>query len=51
MVALAVLFVAPYTSVARAQDAEVEVIIELVPDPPGPYDGGESVTVDAWLHN
>ena len=26
-------------------------IVELVPDDPGPYYGGESLTVDFWLHN
>ena len=51
IVALAVLFVVPFTGVVRAQDAGVEVIIELVADPPGPYNGGESVTVDVWLHS
>ena len=34
MVALVVFFVAPFTGVVRAQDAGVEVIIELVADPP-----------------
>ena len=51
IVALVVLFVAPFTGVVRAQDAEVEVIIELVPDQPGPYGGAETVTVDVWLHS
>ena len=48
-IALAALFVAPFTGVARAQESEV--VVELVPDPPGPYSGGESVTVDVWLHS
>lgn len=30
---------------------EAEVIVELVPDSPGPYTGGESLTVDVWLHS
>ena len=30
---------------------EAEVIVELVPDNPGPYSGGESLTVDVWLHS
>jgi len=31
--------------------AQAGAIIELIPDDPGPYYGGESVTVDFWLHN
>ena len=31
--------------------AHAGAIVELVPDDPGPYYGGESVTVDVWLHN
>ena len=45
VIAFAVLGVA---TVARA---EVAVVVELVPDNPGPYIGGESLTVDVWLHN
>ena len=26
-------------------------IVELVPDDPGPYYGGESLIVDFWVHN
>ncbi len=29
----------------------VKVVVELVPDNPGPYFGGESLTVDVWLHS
>jgi len=28
-----------------------EVVVQLVPDRPGPYTGGESLTVDVWLHS
>ncbi|MFQ5494556.1 MAG: IPTL-CTERM sorting domain-containing protein [Phycisphaerae bacterium] len=31
--------------------ADVAVVVELVPDNPGPYLGGESLTVDVWLHS
>lgn len=31
--------------------ADVGVVVELVPDNPGPYEGGESLTVDVWVHN
>lgn len=31
--------------------AEGEVVVELVPAESGPYYGGESVTVDVWLHS
>ncbi len=30
---------------------EAKVVVELVPDNPGPYSGGESLTVDVWLHS
>ena len=49
MVALGVLFVAPFTDVARAQEAQV--VVELVPEHPGPYPADQSVTVDVWLHS
>ena len=49
MVALVVVFVAPFTGVARAQEAKV--VVELVPDHPGPYQGDQSLTVDVWLHS
>jgi len=28
-----------------------QVVVELVPDNPGPYTGSESLTVDVWLHS
>lgn len=28
-----------------------EIVVELVPDPPGPYVGGETITVHFWLHS
>ena len=31
--------------------ARAEVVVELVPDNPGPYRGGETLTVDVWLHS
>lgn len=31
--------------------AQASAILELTPDNPGPYFGGESLTVDVWLHN
>ncbi len=31
--------------------AQPSVVIELVPDNPGPYIGGESITVDVWAHS
>ena len=36
-----------FASVANAGMVEVE----LIPDNPGPYYGGESLTVDVWLHS
>ncbi|MDO8632135.1 MAG: hypothetical protein Q7R41_16750, partial [Phycisphaerales bacterium] len=33
-----------------AQVAVGQVVVELVPDNPGPYAGGEAITVDIWLH-
>ena len=29
----------------------MKVVVELVPDDPGPYVTGESLTVDVWLHS
>ncbi len=40
------LFLFLFASVAPA-----EVAVELVPDRPGPYVVGESLTVDVWLHS
>lgn len=37
--------------IAIAPVAKGEVVVELVPDNPGPYTGGESLTVDVWLHS
>ncbi len=34
-----------------ASVAQAEVAVELVPNQPGPYMGGESLTVDVWLHS
>jgi len=34
-----------------AQVAVGQVVVELVPDNPGPYAGGEAITVDVWLHS
>ncbi len=31
--------------------ARAEVVVELVPDDPGPYSGGETLTVDVWFHS
>ena len=31
--------------------ARAEVVVELVPDNPGPYSGGETLTVDVWVHS
>ncbi len=31
--------------------AKAEVVVELVPDQPGPYVGDDSLTVDVWLHS
>ena len=36
---------------ASAAPAQPSVVIELVPDNPGPYVGGEALTVDVWLHS
>jgi len=33
------------------QVAVGQVVVELVPDNPGPYAGGEAITVDVWLHS
>lgn len=38
-------------ALAFAPSAKSEVLVELVPDNPGPYTGGESFTVDVWLHS
>ena len=43
-----VLFLMVFASVAKPQ---VAVVIDLVPDNPGPYSGGESLTVDVWLRS
>jgi len=37
--------------VSLAQVAVGQVVVELVPDNPGPYAGGEAITVDVWLHS
>jgi len=34
-----------------AQVAVGQIAVELVPDNPGPYVGGESLNVDVWLHS
>ncbi|MGB2988206.1 MAG: hypothetical protein WBE26_20245 [Phycisphaerae bacterium] len=34
-----------------ASVAQAGAVVELVPDDPGPYYGGESLTVDFWLHS
>ena len=44
--ALAWLVVLALTPVASGQ-----IVVELVPDPPGPYVVGQSLTVDVWLHS
>ncbi|UCC32094.1 MAG: hypothetical protein JSU86_07395, partial [Phycisphaerales bacterium] len=31
--------------------ADPQVVVELVPNNPGPYFGGERVIVDVWLHS
>ena len=31
--------------------AKAQVEVELIPGLPGPYEGGESLTVDVWLHS
>ncbi len=36
---------------AATVNAQPSVVIELVPDNPGPYVGGESITVDVWAHS
>jgi len=33
-----------------AQVAVGQVVVELIPDSPGPYAGGQAITVDVWLH-
>lgn len=43
--------IVPYLVLANAALGDVGVVIELVPDDPGPYKGGESLTVDVWAHN
>ena len=35
-----------FATLARGQ-----LVVELVPDNPGPYYGGETLTVDVWLHS
>lgn len=34
-----------------ASAVQAEVAVELVPDQSGPYTGGESLTIDVWLHS
>jgi len=46
--ALGLAMVLGFIPLAQAQEP---VRVELVPDPPGPYFGGESVTAHVWLHN
>ena len=31
--------------------AQAGAVLELIPNNTGPYIGGESLTVDVWLHN
>jgi hypothetical protein len=40
-----------FGSLGSSVNAEVAVVVELVPDNPGPYAGGEVLTVDVWLHS
>jgi len=43
--------IAAFMFLAAVPVAKGEVVVELVPDNPGPYAGGESLTVDVWLHS
>ncbi len=38
-------------ALAVAPVAKGEVLVELIPDNPAPYTGGESLIVDVWLHS
>ena len=40
-----------FVTVAVAPVATGEVLVELIPERSGPYNGGESLTVDVWLHS
>lgn len=40
-----------FLAIASLARAEVKVLVELVPDNPGPYAVGESLSVDVWLHS
>jgi len=36
---------------ASGTDAQGQIVVDLVPNNPGPYFGGEQVTVDVWLNS
>jgi hypothetical protein len=40
-----------FLAVVPGAKGEVAVVVDLVPDNPGPYTGGEALTVDVWLHS
>lgn len=40
-----------FLAIASVARAEVKVLVEFVPDNPGPYATGESLSVDVWLHS
>lgn len=40
-----------FVGFAWATTAWAQVMVELVPDHPGPYAAGETITVDVWLHS
>ena len=40
-----------FLGVVSVAQAEVKVVVELVPNQPAPYVGGELLTVDVWLHS
>ncbi len=42
---------ATFVFLAAVPVASGEVVVELVPDNPGPYVGGQAFTVDVWLHS
>ena len=45
------LMLATFLLLGSTAFGEVKVVVELVPDNPPPYVGGELLTVDVWLHS
>ena len=50
-VAAAVLFCTSLAQAGPVFGTDPSIVVELVPDNPGPYYGGEHVTADIYLHS